>query len=121
MADLSLRRNMLYAGLCSLLLPLPSLAAQAPASVPPPSGKPTDTTAKTPSPAAANTPIWPAWESFRTQFMNEGGRILSGAEGTGQTYSEAQAYALFFALVANDRASFEKILAWTLLPPVPVI
>ena len=45
--------------------------------------------------------------------MNEGGRILSGAEGTGQTYSEAQAYALFFALVANDRASFEKILAWT--------
>mgnify|MGYP003599732621 FL=1 len=113
MADLSLRRNMLYAGLCSLLLPLPSLAAQAPASVPPPSGKPTDTTAKTPSPAAANTPIWPAWESFRTQFMNEGGRILSGAEGTGQTYSEAQAYALFFALVANDRASFEKILAWT--------
>ena len=45
--------------------------------------------------------------------MDKGGRILSGAEGTGQTYSEAQAYALFFALVANDRPAFDNILAWT--------
>ena len=30
-----------------------------------------------------------------------------------QTVSEAQAYGLFFALVANDRPSFEKILKWT--------
>jgi endoglucanase len=103
MADLPLRRKILHTGLCALLLPLHSVAAQAPAS----------TGVTTSASTVPGTPAWPAWEIFRTQFMQEGGRILSGAEGTGQTYSEAQAYALFFALVANDRPSFEKILAWT--------
>ena len=113
MVDFLLRRKILHTGLCSLLLPLPGLAAQAPASATTASDKPAHTAAQPPATPANQTPAWPAWEAFRSQFMNEGGRILSGAEGTGQTYSEAQAYALFFALVANDRASFEKILAWT--------
>jgi endoglucanase len=32
---------------------------------------------------------------------------------SGRTVSEAQAYALFFALVANDRGGFEQLLRWT--------
>lgn len=110
MADLSVRRTLLQAGLCALL-PLPARAAQAPASPAAPA-KPAKAGIASAKPRA-DAPSWPAWEVFRTQFMNEGGRILSGAEGTGQTYSEAQAYALFFALVANDRAAFDKILTWT--------
>lgn len=110
MADVPLRRKILHAGLCTVLLPLPSMAAQAPASPAKTPAKPASTPAKAP---AAATSAWPTWDTFRTQFMSEGGRILSGAEGTGQTYSEAQAYALFFALVANDRRAFDKILAWT--------
>lgn len=107
MADLPLRRTLLQAGLCSVLLPLHSMAAAA--------DKPAKST-KPAAPATPSTPTkpsWPAWDTFRAQFMNESGRILSGPEGSGQTYSEAQSYGLFFALVANDRAAFDKILTWT--------
>ena len=63
--------------------------------------------------AAASRITWPAWEAFKAQFINEGGRVVSDDDGGGQTYSEAQAYALFFALVANDRPMFDKLLRWT--------
>ena len=106
MGDLAVRRKILQTGLCALL-PLPGMAAQTPAKPQKPANS------RTPASSASGSPSWPAWEAFRAQFMNAGGRILSGAEGTGQTYSEAQAYALFFALVANDRQAFDKILTWT--------
>ena len=60
---------------------------------------------------AGTAPVWPAWEAFHRQFVGSGGRVTSDAQG--QTYSEAQAYALFFALLANDRERFERILRWT--------
>lgn len=105
MPDLPPRRRALQAGLCTLLLPLQTALAQTPANPDKPAGAPASKTASTDS--------WPAWQRFRAQFMGDGGRITSGAEGTGQTYSEAQAYALFFALVANDRPAFDKLLDWT--------
>ena len=108
MADLPLRRTILQAGLCSVLLPLHSAAAAADKPAKAPAKAVTSTT-----PAKPVKPSWPAWDTFRAQFMNEGGRIVSGPDGNGQTYSEAQSYGLFFALVANDRAAFDKILAWT--------
>lgn len=52
---------------------------------------------------------WPAWERFQAQFVSAHGRVVDGE----QTVSEAQAYALFFALVANDQAGFERLLRWT--------
>lgn len=58
-------------------------------------------------------PDWPAWQSFKTEFINEGGRVVDGSTPRKQSMSEGQAYALFFALVANDRKSFDKILDWT--------
>lgn len=56
---------------------------------------------------------WPAWTEFRKAFVSADGRVVDPDSARGQTVSEAQAYALFFALVANDRASFERLLQWT--------
>lgn len=71
--------------------------------------------------ASANEPAtapvqacpWPAWQAFQTQFLQPDGRVLDPASPRAHTVSEAQAYALFFALVADDRAVFERILRWT--------
>lgn len=56
---------------------------------------------------------WPAWHTFRKQFVSEGGRVIDVTSPNSQTFSEGQAYALFFALVGNDRAGFDTILRWT--------
>jgi endoglucanase len=56
---------------------------------------------------------WPAWETYRNRFISEDGRVIDSSTARKQTVSEAQAYALFFSLVANDRKSFEKVLQWT--------
>ena len=55
---------------------------------------------------------WPAWEAFKQDFVQEDGRVIDTRMG-GSTTSEGQAYALFFALVADDRKYFEVILDWT--------
>lgn len=54
---------------------------------------------------------WPAWEAFRNRFMQSDGRIIDFSANDHST-SEGQAYGLFFALVANDRAAFDLILNW---------
>ncbi len=56
--------------------------------------------------------VWPLWESYKSRFVAPEGRVIDWQSG-GRTTSEGQAYALFFALVANDRESFRKILQWT--------
>jgi endo-1,4-beta-D-glucanase Y len=61
---------------------------------------------------APNKQLWPLWESYTTHFYDGRGRIVDW-DAEGRTTSEAQSYALFFALVANDRVRFEKLLSWT--------
>lgn len=56
---------------------------------------------------------WPEWQAFKQQFLSEGGRVVDPGSARKQTFSEGQAYALFFALVAGDRPAFELILKWT--------
>lgn len=56
---------------------------------------------------------WPAWSSFRTQFVNDGGRVIDPSTPQRVTTSEGQSYGLFFALIANDSESFDRILRWT--------
>jgi endo-1,4-beta-D-glucanase Y len=69
-----------------------------------------------PPPAAADPcaapAAWPHWRRYVEAFVQGDGRILDRTAGDRST-SEGQAYALFFALVANDRALFERILRWT--------
>ena len=55
---------------------------------------------------------WPLWDSYSQQVIDGQGRVVDHAGGD-RTTSEGQAYALFFALVANDRDRFDKVLNWT--------
>lgn len=57
--------------------------------------------------------IWPAWNSFRNKFVSEGGRVVDRSLPQHVTTSEGQSYGLMFALIANDRDSFDLILRWT--------
>lgn len=54
---------------------------------------------------------WSDWDEFARLFLQPDGRVLANEQG--QTHSEAQSYALMFALIANDRTRFERILRWT--------
>jgi endo-1,4-beta-D-glucanase Y len=55
---------------------------------------------------------WPLWQAYTQRFLDDQGRIIDHTAGD-RTTSEGQAYALFFALVDDDQAHFEKILKWT--------
>lgn len=75
--------------------------------------------------SAANAPVaqsgldsgacapWPRWEAFKEKFISADGRVIDLDSADARTVSEGQAYGLFFALVANDRREFEKILDLT--------
>jgi endoglucanase len=63
--------------------------------------------------ATKPTPNWPAWEGFKSAFVTVDGRVIDRSQGDLRTVSEAQAYALFFALVAQDREMFDTLLKWT--------
>ena len=55
---------------------------------------------------------WLLWDSYAARFIDAQGRVID-PQGGARTTSEGQAYALFFALAANDRASFDRVLNWT--------
>lgn len=56
---------------------------------------------------------WPAWESYKQHMVSPEGRVIDRSTQQQITTSEGQSYALFFALVANDRDSFDRLLNWT--------
>jgi endoglucanase len=55
---------------------------------------------------------WPEWQRFKQLYLSADGRVIDAASGA-ITVSEGQAYALVFALIANDAQAFERILSWT--------
>ena len=56
---------------------------------------------------------WQLWYSYSARFIDpQSGRVFD-PNGDQYTTSEGQAYALFFALVDNDRPTFNRVLAWT--------
>lgn len=62
---------------------------------------------------SASQASWPLWDRYASEAVSADGRVIEHAR-EGRTTSEGQAYALFFALVANDRTRFDTILDWTL-------
>ncbi|CAB3778104.1 cellulose synthase complex periplasmic endoglucanase BcsZ [Paraburkholderia fynbosensis] len=65
------------------------------------------------APANCALSPWPRWQQFKRDFMSADGRVIDVGSTDSRTVSEGQSYALFFALVANDRAAFDTILRWT--------
>ncbi|KLD65592.1 cellulose synthase complex periplasmic endoglucanase BcsZ [Dyella japonica] len=63
--------------------------------------------------ALAASCAWPDWEHFKQGTLSADGRVIDASTPEQVTVSEGQAYALFFALVANDRATFDRVLNWT--------
>lgn len=57
--------------------------------------------------------IHPAWADFVGGFISSDGRVIDTSVAEKITTSEGQSYALFFALINRDQASFEQILRWT--------
>lgn len=55
---------------------------------------------------------WGRWKDYTEKFVQKDGRTIDFS-AQDKTTSEGQAYTLFFALVANDRTTFDKVLNWT--------
>ncbi|SFT57325.1 cellulose synthase complex periplasmic endoglucanase BcsZ [Paraburkholderia aspalathi] len=55
----------------------------------------------------------PAYRIFVEHFVQADGRVIDYSSPQLKTTSEGQSYGLFFALVANDRATFDRLLNWT--------
>jgi endoglucanase len=56
---------------------------------------------------------WQLWHSYSARFIDPSNGRVFDPNTDQHTTSEGQAYALFFALAANDRATFDHVLAWT--------
>ena len=55
---------------------------------------------------------WSLWNAYANRFIDEQGRVIDRNAGD-RTTSEGQSYAMFFALADDDRARFDRLLAWT--------
>ena len=66
-----------------------------------------------PAPAPGACGDWTGYRLFVERFVQADGRVVDYSTPTQQTTSEGQSYAMFFALVANDRATFDRLLGWT--------
>ena len=64
--------------------------------------------------AATCVPVdWPVWSDFKTHFLKPDGRVVDASTPQLHSSSEGQSYAMFFALVANDPATFDKLWRWS--------
>jgi endo-1,4-beta-D-glucanase Y len=58
------------------------------------------------------TASWPHWTRYVQAFVSDDGRVIERSAAD-RTTSEGEAYALFFALVAGDRPTFDRLLKWS--------
>lgn len=56
---------------------------------------------------------WPLWQTYQTHFIQPDGRVLDASTPQRHSSSEGQSYSMFFALVANDRPTFDRLWRWT--------
>lgn len=103
------------------LLPLLEACAYPAGSAEEPEGTGRADAADVPSAASAvaaaaggvSCEAWPAWQSFLARHAQQDGRVVDLSTSDRRSTSEGQAYAMFFALVANDPTTFEKVLGWS--------
>lgn len=55
---------------------------------------------------------WALWDSFKQNYI-QNGRVIDDSDPRNITTSEGQSYGLFFALIANDKETFDQLLNWT--------
>jgi endoglucanase len=52
------------------------------------------------------------WDAFVSRFVSDDGRVVdTGNDGV--SHSEGQGWGMLFAIAANDRVTFDRMLAWT--------
>ena len=56
---------------------------------------------------------WPLWTVFKEQFVKPDGRVIDASTPQLHSSSEGQSYAMFFALVANDQPTFDRLWRWS--------
>ncbi|MBI2786795.1 MAG: cellulase [Legionella longbeachae] len=56
---------------------------------------------------------WSSWEKFKQYYISADGRVIDTQTPDKRTTSEGQSYALFFALIVQDKVLFDKLLHWT--------
>ena len=56
---------------------------------------------------------WPAWTDTQQRMISAQGRVIDHSDPRLITTSEGQSYAMFFALVHNDRELFRRLVQWT--------
>jgi endo-1,4-beta-D-glucanase Y len=56
---------------------------------------------------------WPLWQDFQTRFIQPDGRVQDASTPQKHTSSEGQSYGMFFALVADDKTTFDTLWRWT--------
>lgn len=66
-----------------------------------------DSTAQVTAPDSARL-----WQAYASRYISGDGRVVD-PQGGDRTTSEGQSYALFFALVNDDRGRFDQLLRWT--------
>ena len=54
----------------------------------------------------------PLWTQYKARFVRDDGRIVDTGNG-GKSHSEGQGYGMLLAVAADDRATFDRIFAWT--------
>lgn len=64
--------------------------------------------------ASCESANWARWQAFAERWVQADGRVLESSLEAHHSTSEGQAYALFFALVANDPERFAQIWRWSL-------
>ncbi|QHI98925.1 cellulase [Xylophilus rhododendri] len=64
--------------------------------------------------AAGCAAPWPLWNAFATHFIQADGRVIDASTPQKHSSSEGQSYAMFFALVANDRPRFDRLWRWSI-------
>ena len=58
-------------------------------------------------------PEWPLWNTFQQYFIQQDGRVLDASTPQRHSSSEGMSYAMFFALVANDPQTFDRLWRWS--------